>query len=70
MKVVSTAIPELLIIEPKVFGDDRGFFFESFNRRRFAEHVVRVPISHLVVRACALQRITDIAGRVNEIPLS
>jgi len=37
MKVIATAIPEVLIIEPKVFGDERGFFFESFNRRRFAE---------------------------------
>lgn len=37
MKAVPTAIPGLLIIEPNVFGDDRGFFFESFNRRRFAE---------------------------------
>jgi dTDP-4-dehydrorhamnose 3,5-epimerase len=37
MKLIHTAIPGLLIIEPKVFGDDRGFFFESFNRRRFAE---------------------------------
>ena len=37
MKVVPTAIPALLIIEPKVFGDERGFFFESFNKRRFAE---------------------------------
>jgi len=37
MKATRTAIPDLLIIEPKVFGDDRGFFFESFNRRRFAE---------------------------------
>ena len=37
MKVIHTAIPDLLIIEPKVFGDDRGFFFESFNRRKFAE---------------------------------
>jgi dTDP-4-dehydrorhamnose 3,5-epimerase len=37
MKLIHTAIPDLLIIEPKVFGDDRGFFFESFNRRRFAE---------------------------------
>jgi len=37
MRVIHTAIPDLLIIEPKVFGDDRGFFFESFNRRRFAE---------------------------------
>ena len=37
MNLIQTAIPDLLIIEPKVFGDDRGFFFESFNRRRFAE---------------------------------
>jgi dTDP-4-dehydrorhamnose 3,5-epimerase len=37
MKAIQTAIPELLIIEPRVFGDDRGFFFESFNRRNFAE---------------------------------
>jgi dTDP-4-dehydrorhamnose 3,5-epimerase len=37
MKVIPTAIPEVLIIEPKVFGDDRGFFYESFNRLRFAE---------------------------------
>ncbi len=37
MQVVSTAIPDLLIIEPKVFGDDRGFFYESFNQRRFTE---------------------------------
>lgn len=37
MQVVSTAIPDLLIIEPKVFGDDRGFFYESFNQRRFSE---------------------------------
>jgi dTDP-4-dehydrorhamnose 3,5-epimerase len=41
MKVIQTAIPDLLIIEPKVFGDDRGFFFESFNRRRFAELIGR-----------------------------
>ena len=37
MNVVPTEIPEVLIIEPKVFEDDRGFFFESFNRRSFAE---------------------------------
>ena len=37
MKAIQTAIPDLLIIEPKVFGDERGFFFESFNRRKFAE---------------------------------
>ncbi len=37
MRLMQTAIPDLMVIEPKVFGDDRGFFFESFNRRRFAE---------------------------------
>ncbi|HGM5582803.1 TPA: dTDP-4-dehydrorhamnose 3,5-epimerase [Pseudomonas putida] len=37
MNVINTAIPEVLIIEPKVFGDSRGFFLESFNARTFAE---------------------------------
>lgn len=37
MKAIQTTIPDLLILEPKVFGDDRGFFFESFNRLKFAE---------------------------------
>ncbi len=36
MKAIQTALPDLLIIEPEVFGDERGFFFESFNRRKFA----------------------------------
>jgi dTDP-4-dehydrorhamnose 3,5-epimerase len=35
--VTPTAIPEVLVLEPKVFGDTRGFFFESFNARDFAE---------------------------------
>jgi dTDP-4-dehydrorhamnose 3,5-epimerase len=35
MKVIPTAIPDVLIIEPKVFGDERGFFFESFNQANF-----------------------------------
>ena len=35
MKVTPTALPEVLILEPKVFGDDRGFFMESYNRRAF-----------------------------------
>ena len=37
MKITPTAIPDLLIIEPKVFGDARGFFFESFNQKAFKE---------------------------------
>lgn len=35
MKVTPTAIPEVLVLEPRVFGDARGFFLESFNRRAF-----------------------------------
>lgn len=35
MKVTPLALPEVLLVEPKVFGDDRGFFFESFNRATF-----------------------------------
>ena len=37
MNVIPTALPEVLILEPKVFGDARGFFFESYNRRAFAQ---------------------------------
>ncbi len=37
MKVTETKIPGLLIIEPRIFGDERGFFFESFNEKSFAE---------------------------------
>jgi len=37
VNVIPTAIPDVAIIEPNVFGDERGFFFESFNRRQFAE---------------------------------
>ncbi|WP_018896487.1 dTDP-4-dehydrorhamnose 3,5-epimerase [Rhizobium sp. 2MFCol3.1] len=39
MKVSSLAIPEVLLIEPTVYGDERGFFFESFNQARFNEAV-------------------------------
>jgi dTDP-4-dehydrorhamnose 3,5-epimerase len=37
MKVIPTPIEGLLILEPTVFGDERGFFYESFNAKRFAE---------------------------------
>jgi dTDP-4-dehydrorhamnose 3,5-epimerase len=37
MKSISTAIADVFILEPKVYGDTRGFFFESFNTRAFAE---------------------------------
>lgn len=37
MQIVETTIPDVKIIEPKVFGDQRGFFFESFNERQWRE---------------------------------
>ncbi|MDP1775210.1 MAG: dTDP-4-dehydrorhamnose 3,5-epimerase family protein, partial [Moraxellaceae bacterium] len=36
MRVINTHIPDVLIIEPDVFNDERGFFYESFNAREFA----------------------------------
>jgi dTDP-4-dehydrorhamnose 3,5-epimerase len=39
MKVTPLSIPDVLLIEPQVFGDDRGFFFESFNQERFEKAV-------------------------------
>lgn len=37
MQITRTTIPDVFIIEPKVFGDERGFFFESYNKRRFQQ---------------------------------
>jgi len=37
VKVIATELPEVLILEPRVFGDERGFFYESFNARAFEE---------------------------------
>ena len=39
MKITPTAIPDVLVIEPKVFGDERGFFFESFNQAKFESFI-------------------------------
>ncbi|MBD9678459.1 dTDP-4-dehydrorhamnose 3,5-epimerase [Pseudomonas sp. PDM18] len=39
MKVTPLAIPDVLLLEPQVFGDSRGFFFESFNQRKFEQAV-------------------------------
>ncbi len=39
MKAIKTALPEVLILEPKVFGDERGFFMESFNAQVFRETI-------------------------------
>ncbi|WP_337127624.1 dTDP-4-dehydrorhamnose 3,5-epimerase [Proteus terrae] len=44
MNIIKTEIPDVLILEPKVFGDHRGFFYESFNQKIF-EEVVGYPVS-------------------------
>ncbi|ECL1690900.1 dTDP-4-dehydrorhamnose 3,5-epimerase, partial [Salmonella enterica subsp. enterica serovar Kentucky] len=41
MIVIKTAIPDVLILEPKVFGDERGFFFESYNQQTFEKLIGR-----------------------------
>ena len=41
MKVTPLELPEVLLIEPRVFGDDRGYFYESWNERTFAEAGIR-----------------------------
>lgn len=46
MNVIKTAIPDVLIFEPKVFGDERGFFFESFNHKLF-EEAVGYPVAFM-----------------------
>lgn len=50
MQLVSTLLPGVLLLEPRVFGDERGFFFESFNQRAFdevvGEHVDFVQDNH------------------------
>lgn len=50
MKATALAIPDVILLEPKVFGDDRGFFFESFNQAKFeaaiGRHVAFVQDNH------------------------
>lgn len=43
MNVIRTDIPDVVILEPKVFGDERGFFFESFNQQQFAKAIGSSP---------------------------
>jgi len=50
MKATPLAIPDVILLEPKVFGDDRDFFFESFNQEKFevaiGRHVTFVQDNH------------------------
>ena len=42
MKFIKTEIPDVVIIEPTVFGDSRGYFFESFNQKEFEENIGKI----------------------------
>ena len=82
MNVMSTAIPEVLIIEPKVFGDQRGFFLETFKADRYAEKGISRPFvqdnlsrsTYGVLRGLHLQNpktqgklVTALRGRVLDV---
>src|SRR5215831_18594865 len=82
MNVVDTAIPEVLIIEPKLFGDRRGFFLETYQFPRYAEHGISRPFvqdnlsrsSYGVLRGLHLQNpftqgklVTVLRGRVLDV---
>src|SRR6202163_4432567 len=43
MKVIATEIPDVLVLEPKLLGDQRGFFLEAFHAQRYAEHGIPGP---------------------------
>ena len=43
MKVIATEIPDVLIVEPKLLADQRGFFLEAFHTQRYAEHGILGP---------------------------
>lgn len=45
MKLIQTELPGCVVIEPQVFGDDRGFFYESYNRERLAEHGLVIDVA-------------------------
>lgn len=55
MNVIKTAIDGVLIIEPKVFGDARGYFFESFSQREFDEKVA--PSLDILSTLCKTMRV-------------
>ena len=82
MNVIATALPEVLIIEPALFGDQRGFFVETYQFPRYAEHGVNRPFvqdnlsrsSHGVLRGLHLQNpftqgklVTALRGRVMDV---
>ena len=82
MNVIATALPEVLILQPRLFGDQRGFFLETYQLSRYAEHGIGRPFvqdnmsrsSHGVLRGLHLQNpftqgklVTALRGRVLDV---
>jgi dTDP-4-dehydrorhamnose 3,5-epimerase len=82
MNVIATALPEVLILQPRLFGDQRGFFLETYQLRRYAEHGIGRPFvqdnmsrsGHGVLRGLHLQNpftqgklVTALRGRVLDV---
>ncbi|WP_213287262.1 dTDP-4-dehydrorhamnose 3,5-epimerase [Bradyrhizobium sp. sGM-13] len=82
MNVIATALPEVLILEPRLFGDQRGFFLETYQLPRYAEHGISLPFvqdnmsrsSQGVLRGLHLQNpftqgklVTALRGRVLDV---
>jgi dTDP-4-dehydrorhamnose 3,5-epimerase len=81
MNVIETGLPGVVIIEPKVFGDERGFFYESFNARAFAEatgvhaqftqgKLVRVTVGEVLDVAVDIRRSSPNFGKWVAVRLS
>ncbi len=67
MKATRLAIPDVILFEPRVFGDDRGFFFESYNQRAFEEacgHPVSFVQDQSIAVACAA---TGMVGKESDL---
>ena len=82
MNVIATALPEVLILQPRLFGDQRGFFLETYQLSRYAEHGIGRPFvqdnmsrsGHGVLRGLHLQNpftqgklVTALRGRVLDV---
>jgi dTDP-4-dehydrorhamnose 3,5-epimerase-like enzyme len=53
IKKIPTSLPGLFVLEPRVFGDERGFFFESYNQQTMAEAGILETFVRIIIRARA-----------------
>lgn len=53
MRVINTTLPDVKLIEPQVFGDERGFFFESWNDARYVEAGIVIPVTQVNISRSA-----------------